>query len=80
MPGIHLPERCPLRQFARPAFALVTARDGGQLGGFAFGYALSSGDSHWWGGVLPESTTDFLQHTGSRTWVFSPCDGRSAGG
>ncbi|MFI1852948.1 GNAT family N-acetyltransferase [Streptomyces sp. NPDC020480] len=64
------------RQFTRPGFALVTARDGGWLAGFVFGHTLPAGDKHWWGGVEPEPTAEFLLETGSRTWVLSEIEVR----
>lgn len=66
------------KQFSRPGFALVTARDEGRLVGFAFGYTLPAGDTHWWGGVQPEPTAEFLQETGARTWVLSEIEVRRA--
>ncbi|MGW4980291.1 N-acetyltransferase family protein [Streptomyces mirabilis] len=66
------------KQFARPGFALVTARAGSRLVGFAFGYTLPAGDTHWWGGVQPEPTVEFLEETGSRTWVLSEIEVRRA--
>jgi GNAT superfamily N-acetyltransferase len=39
--------------------------------GFAFGYTLKKGDTHWWGGVQPEPSAAFLVETGSRTFVLS---------
>ncbi|GAA2113852.1 hypothetical protein GCM10009802_12820 [Streptomyces synnematoformans] len=38
-------------QFDRPGFDLVTAYEGEILIGFALGYTLRAGDTHWWGGV-----------------------------
>jgi GNAT superfamily N-acetyltransferase len=66
------------KQFTRPGFALVTARDGGRLVGFVFGYTLPAGDTHWWGGVQPEPSAEFLEETGSRTWVLSEIEVRRA--
>ncbi|MEU6593115.1 hypothetical protein ABZ923_28455 [Streptomyces sp. NPDC046881] len=66
------------KQFTRPGFALVTARDGGRLVGFVFGYTLPAGDMHWWGGVQPEPTAEFLEETVSRTWVLSEIEVRLA--
>ncbi|WP_319056239.1 GNAT family N-acetyltransferase [Streptomyces europaeiscabiei] len=64
------------KQFTRPGFALVTARDGDLLVGFIFGYTLSAGDMHWWGGVQPGPSAEFLEETGSRTWVLSEIEVR----
>ncbi|MEK8173320.1 GNAT family N-acetyltransferase [Streptomyces sp. M19] len=66
------------KQFSRPGFLLVTARAGGHLVGFVFGYALPAGDTHWWGGVRPEPTAEFLEETGARTWVVSEIEVRRA--
>ncbi|MBV9024025.1 MAG: GNAT family N-acetyltransferase [Streptomycetaceae bacterium] len=66
------------KQFTRPGFALVAARVEGRLVGFVFGYALSAGDTRWWGGVQPEPTAEFLEETGSRTWVLSEIEVRRA--
>jgi GNAT superfamily N-acetyltransferase len=64
------------KQFSRPGFALVTAREGGRLVGFVYGYRLPAGDTHWWGGVQPEPAAEFLQETGARTWVLSEIEVR----
>lgn len=66
------------KQFTRPGFSLVAARDGGELVGFVFGYTLPAGDTHWWGGVQPEPKAEFLEETGSRTWVLSEIEVRRA--
>lgn len=66
------------KQFTRPGFALVAARDGSHLIGFVFGYTLPVGDTHWWGGVQPEPSARFLTETGSRTWVLSEIEVRRA--
>ncbi|MBT3163074.1 GNAT family N-acetyltransferase [Streptomyces sp. Vc74B-19] len=66
------------KQFMRPGFALVAARDGGQLVGFVLGYTLPAGDTHWWGGVQPEPSSEFLEETGARTWVLSEIEVRRA--
>lgn len=66
------------KQFAQPGFTLVTARDGGRLVGFVFGYALPARDTHWWGGVQPEPSAEFLEETGTRTWVLSEIEVRRA--
>lgn len=66
------------KQFTRPGFALVTARVEGRLVGFVFGYTLPAGDTHWWGGVQPEPSAEFLEETGSRTWVLSEIEVRRA--
>ncbi|QDO42917.1 GNAT family N-acetyltransferase [Streptomyces sp. RLB3-17] len=66
------------KQFERPGFGLVTARGGGRLVGFVFGYTLPAGDTHWWGGVQPEPSVEFLEETGSRTWVLSEIEVRRA--
>lgn len=55
------------KQFTRPGLALMAARAGGRLVGFVFGYTLPAGDTHWWGGVQPEPSAEFLEETGSRT-------------
>ncbi|MGW0707106.1 GNAT family N-acetyltransferase [Streptomyces sp. NPDC002643] len=64
------------KQFSRPGFALVAARDRGRLIGFVFGYLLPAGDTHWWGGVQPKPSAEFLAETGSRTWVLSEIEVR----
>jgi GNAT superfamily N-acetyltransferase len=64
------------QQFDRPGFDLVTAHIGNRLVGFAFGYTLKAGDTHWWGGVVPEPSADFLVETGSRTFVLSEIEVR----
>lgn len=66
------------KQVTRPGFALVTARDRDRLVGFVFGYTLTAGDTHWWGGVQPEPSAEFLEETGSRTWVLSEIEVRRA--
>lgn len=66
------------KQFTRPGFALLTAQAGDQLVGFVFGYALPAEDTHWWGGVQPEPSAEFLEETGSRTWVLSEIEVRRA--
>ncbi|MFE9258591.1 GNAT family N-acetyltransferase [Streptomyces sp. NPDC006879] len=66
------------KQFERPGFLLVAARSAGQMIGFAFGYTLPAGDTHWWGGVQPEPSADFVEETGARTWVLSEIEVRRA--
>ncbi|MFE5160017.1 GNAT family N-acetyltransferase [Streptomyces sp. NPDC056697] len=66
------------KQLARPGFALVTARDETWLVGFVFGYTLPARDTHWWGGMQPEPSAEFLEETGSRTWVLSEIEVRRA--
>ncbi|MER5383231.1 GNAT family N-acetyltransferase [Streptomyces sp. NPDC002688] len=66
------------KRCTQPGFVLVTARAGGRLVGFAFAYALPAGDTHWWGEVQPEPSVDFVQETGSRTWVLSEIEVRRA--
>ncbi len=66
------------KQLTRPGFTLVVARDEGRLVGFVFGYTLAAGDTHWWGGVQPEPSAEFLEETGSRTWVLSEIEVRRA--
>lgn len=65
-----------LRQFGQPGFALVTATEGDQLLGFAFGRTLPAGDTHWWGGLQPEPPADFRTETGTRTWVLAEIEVR----
>jgi GNAT superfamily N-acetyltransferase len=60
-----------IKQFDRPGFDLVAAYAADKLIGFAFGYRLKEGDTHWWGGVEPEPSVAFLLETGSRTFVLS---------
>jgi GNAT superfamily N-acetyltransferase len=55
---------------ARPGYALVTGRFGGDLLGYAFGVALPA-DSLWWRGLrcpVPEETT---RETGDRTFAVN---------
>ncbi|WNI14698.1 GNAT family N-acetyltransferase [Actinacidiphila sp. ITFR-21] len=64
------------KQFDRSGFDLVTAHAANMLVGFAFGYRLKAGDTHWWGGVEPEPYADFLAESGSRTFVLSEIEVR----
>lgn len=57
------------RAFVAPRFDLVTARDGGELVAFVFGYSLES--DAWWSGLDPEPPPGFTEETGSRTVVLS---------
>jgi len=65
------------KQFARPGFALVTARAVERLVGFAFGYVLQP-DTHWWTGLAPAPGEDFETETGARTFVLSEIEVRRA--
>ena len=56
-------------------YALVTARFGGQLVGFSFGYSLRP-DTSWWDGLLPEPSSEFSIESGSRTFVLSEIEVR----
>jgi GNAT superfamily N-acetyltransferase len=52
-----------------PGFALVTARDGAELIGYAFGYLLPTG-ARWWNGLLDPTEDGFTTETGSRTFAL----------
>jgi ribosomal protein S18 acetylase RimI-like enzyme len=60
-----------------PNYSLVTARSGGQLVGFAFGYGLRP-ERGWWDGLEPEPPEGFTEETGSRTAVLSEIEVRRA--
>lgn len=58
-------------------YSLVTARGGGELVGFAFGYGLRP-ERGWWDGLSPEPPEGFTEETGSRTVVLSEIEVRRA--
>jgi ribosomal protein S18 acetylase RimI-like enzyme len=53
-----------------PGFALVTARTGADLIGYAFGYALPVG-ARWWNGLLDTPPEGFTTETGTRTFALN---------
>jgi GNAT superfamily N-acetyltransferase len=61
--------------FQTSGFDLVTARSGGDLAGFVFGYSMPA-DSAWWRGLDPSQAPDFYRETGSRTLVLSEIEVR----
>jgi len=61
----------------RPGFEVAFASVGGAgLVGFAFGYPLPAGDTHWWAGLRPEPASGFAVETGSRTFVLAEIEVR----
>lgn len=83
VPGADTQEKSgAFRERARAAqhgvdYSLVTARIGGQLIGFAFGYSLQP-ERGWWDGLTPEPPEGFTLETGSRTVVLSEIEVRRA--
>ncbi|MFB0628363.1 GNAT family N-acetyltransferase [Streptomyces sp. AB3(2024)] len=53
----------------RAGMRLITARDGEEVIGFAYGYLLSAGTG-WWGNLDRELPEDFTREDGARTWVI----------
>jgi ribosomal protein S18 acetylase RimI-like enzyme len=53
-----------------PGFALVTARAGTSLIGYAFGYALPVG-ARWWNGLIGTPPEGFTTETGTRTFALN---------
>ena len=53
-----------------PGFRLVTARAGGDLIGYAFGYVLPV-SARWWAGLLDTPPAGFTTETGSRTFALN---------
>jgi ribosomal protein S18 acetylase RimI-like enzyme len=51
-------------------FALVTARSGKELIGYAFGYLLPP-ESRWWAGLLDQQPPEFTEETGARTFALN---------
>jgi len=63
----------------RPGFEVALASmNGAGLVGFAFGYPLPAGDTHWWAGLRPEPAAGFAVETGSRTFVLAEIEVRRA--
>ncbi|MGH3625117.1 MAG: GNAT family N-acetyltransferase [Sciscionella sp.] len=60
-----------------PRYGLLTARDGTQLVGFAFGYTLPAGTS-WWDGLTPAPAPDFTLEDGTRTFTLAEIEVRRA--
>jgi GNAT superfamily N-acetyltransferase len=60
-----------MNALSRPGYDLVTARIGGRLIGFAFGYTLLDGDSYWWEGLRPDPPEGFADENGHRTFVLA---------
>lgn len=58
-----------------PRYGLLTARDGTQVVGFVFGYALPAGTS-WWDGLAPAPAEDFTSEDGTRTFVLTEIEVR----
>ncbi len=58
------------KYMSSPGFALATARDTGQMIGYAFGYVLPPG-ARWWDGLLDEQPSELIQETGSRTFALN---------
>jgi GNAT superfamily N-acetyltransferase len=61
----------------RPHYGLLIARDGVQLIGFAFGYALPAG-SYWWDGLTPAPPEGFTTEDGTRTFALAEIEVRRA--
>lgn len=54
----------------RPGMRLVLARDGEEVIGFAYGYALAP-DTRWWQSVRgTELPAEFTRESGARTWAI----------
>lgn len=53
-----------------PGFALVTARAGADLIGYAFGYALPV-HARWWNGLIDTPPEGFTTETGTRTFALN---------
>ncbi len=67
------------RAVKRPGFGLALACGGGYtVAGFAFGYPLPDGDTHWWAGLRPEPAPRFALETGARTFVLAEIEVRRA--
>lgn len=65
------------RAAERPGFELALAGgDGYAVTGFAFGYPLPDGDTHWWAGLRPEPASGFAVETGTRTFVLAEIEVR----
>lgn len=65
------------RAAERPGFELALACGGGYaVAGFAFGYPLPDGDTHWWAGLRPEPAPGFAVETGARTFVLAEIEVR----
>lgn len=60
-----------VKAMGRAGYDLVTARAGGQLVGFAFGYPLPDGDTYWWQGLRPDPPAGFTEENGHRTFVLA---------
>lgn len=61
----------------RPRYGLLTARDGAQIVGFVYGYALPAG-THWWDGLTPEPADGFTTEDGTRTFALAEIEVRRA--
>jgi ribosomal protein S18 acetylase RimI-like enzyme len=55
-------------QLQGKGFDLVTARQGGELVGFAYGLTLQEG-STWWRGLEPKPAEGFTEETGDRSFA-----------
>lgn len=53
-----------------PGFTLVTARAGGDLIGYAFGYVLPVA-ARWWSGLVDAPPDGFTTETGTRTFALN---------
>ncbi|MGQ0717985.1 MAG: GNAT family N-acetyltransferase [Pseudonocardiales bacterium] len=61
----------------RPRYGLLTARDGTQIVGFVFGYALPAG-TYWWDGLTPAPAEGFTSEDGTRTFALAEIEVRRA--
>lgn len=61
----------------RPRYGLLTAQDGEQMVGFAFGYTLPAG-TYWWDGLTPAPATGFTTEDGTRTFALAEIEVRAA--
>lgn len=59
----------------RPRYGLLVARDGTQMVGFVFGYALPAG-TYWWDGLTPAPPDGFTTEDGTRTFALAEIEVR----
>jgi GNAT superfamily N-acetyltransferase len=65
------------RAAERRGFEIALACDGRDATvGFAFGYPLPEGDTHWWAGLRPEPAEGFKAESGTRTFVLAEIEVR----
>ncbi|MGA9310252.1 MAG: GNAT family N-acetyltransferase [Pseudonocardiaceae bacterium] len=61
----------------RPRYGLLIARDGTQIVGLVFGYALPAGP-YWWDGLTPAPHEGFTTEDGTRTFALAEIEVRRA--